>query len=84
MGVGGIAHAPMEPREILAAALREPGTAAILVGHNHPSGDPEPSSEDRAVTRRLARASEVVGLEFVDHVVVSAGGWASLRQECEL
>jgi DNA repair protein RadC len=81
VGVGGIAHAPMEPREILAAALREPGVAAVLVAHNHPSGDAEPSPEDRAVTRRLARAAEVVGLELVDHVIVAAAGWSSLRVE---
>ena len=79
VGVGGIAHAPMEPREVFAPALREPGVAAVLVAHNHPSGDPAPSREDHAVTRRLAAAAEMLGLEFVDHVVVAAGGWASLR-----
>ena len=74
----------MEPREIFAAALREPGVAALLVAHNHPSGDPTPSSEDRAVTRRLSRAAETLGLEFLDHVIVSAGGWSSLRELGEL
>lgn len=81
VGIGGIAHAPMEPREILAAALREPGVAALLVAHNHPSGDPAPSAEDRAVTRRLTRAAELIGMELVDHVIVAAGGWSSLRTE---
>jgi DNA repair protein RadC len=80
VGIGGIAHAPMEPREIFAAALREPGVAALLVAHNHPSGDPTPSPEDRAVTSRLNRAAETLGLEFLDHVIVSAGGWSSLRE----
>lgn len=80
IGVGGIAHAPMEPREVFAAALREPGVAAVLVAHNHPSGDPSPSSDDRAITRRLAAAAETLGLELLDHVIVSAGGWSSLRQ----
>ena len=84
VGVGGIAHAPMEPREIFAAALREPGVAAVLVAHNHPSGDPEPSTEDRAVTRRLVQAAQVLGVELVDHVIVAAGGWASLRQSGEM
>ena len=81
VGIGGVAHSPMDAREILAAALREPGTAAILVAHNHPSGDPEPSIDDRNVTRRLMDASEIVGLEFVDHVIVAARGWSSLRRE---
>jgi DNA repair protein RadC len=81
VGFGGIAHAPMEPREIFSAALREPGVAAVLVAHNHPSGDPTPSPEDRAVTRRLTRAAETLGLELLDHVIVAAGGWASLREQ---
>jgi DNA repair protein RadC len=81
VGIGGVAHAPMEPREVLAAALREPGTAAFIVAHNHPSGDPEPSAEDRAITRRLADAAAVVGVEFLDHVIVGSRGWVSLRRE---
>lgn len=79
VGVGGVAHSPMEPREVLQAALREPAAAAILVAHNHPSGDPTPSPDDLAVTRRLAHAAEIVGLEFVDHLVVAARGWSSAR-----
>lgn len=79
VGVGGVAHSPMEAREIFAAALREPGAAALLVAHNHPSGDPEPSADDVAVTRRLDEAAELLGLEFVDHIVVAAGGWTSIR-----
>ena len=80
VGVGGIAHAPMEPREVFAAALRVPGVAAVLVAHNHPSGDAEPSPDDRAITRRLAQAANVLGIELVDHVIVAAGGWSSLRE----
>lgn len=78
VGVGGVAHAPMEPREVFAAALREPGAAAVLVAHNHPSGEPSPSPDDVAITRRLARGAELIGLEFVDHLIVAARGWASL------
>jgi len=80
VGVGGVAHSPMEPREVLAAALREPGAAALLVAHNHPSGEPTPSPDDVAVTRRLTRAADLVGLEFVDHLIVGARGWSSLTE----
>lgn len=80
VGIGGVAHAPMAPREVYAAALREPGAAAVLVAHNHPSGDPEPSAEDHAITSRLAGAASVVGIEFLDHVVVAARGWTSMRR----
>lgn len=79
VGVGGVAHTPMEPREVLAAALREPGAAAVLVAHNHPSGETIPSTDDMAITRRLERGAELVGLEFVDHVIIGARGWHSLR-----
>jgi DNA repair protein RadC len=81
VGIGGIAHAPMEPREVFAAALREPGVAAVLVAHNHPSGEATPSAEDRAVTRRLAEGAALLGLEFLDHVIVAAAGWSSIRGE---
>ncbi|MEX2555204.1 MAG: DNA repair protein RadC [Actinomycetota bacterium] len=81
VGIGGIAHAPMEPREVFAAALREPGVAAVLVAHNHPSGEATPSTEDRAVTRRLADGAALLGLEFLDHVIIASGGWSSIRGE---
>ncbi|MCA1830214.1 MAG: DNA repair protein, partial [Actinobacteria bacterium] len=69
---------PMEPREVFAATLREPGAAAIIVAHNHPSGEPTPSPEDVAITRRLARGADLVGIEFIDHVIVASTGWRSL------
>jgi DNA repair protein RadC len=49
------------------------------VAHNHPSGDPEPSPEDVAVTRRLREAGELLGIELVDHVVVAGRGYVSLK-----
>jgi DNA repair protein RadC len=78
VGVGGVAHSPMEPREVFAAALREPGAAAVIVAHNHPSGESTPSADDVAITRRLARGAELLGLEFVDHLIVAATGWCSM------
>ncbi|MFP5224397.1 MAG: RadC family protein [Actinomycetota bacterium] len=78
VGRGGIAHSPMEAREVYKAAMRRPGVAAVLVAHNHPSGDPSPSPQDVAVTRRLARAGEVLGIEFVDHLVIGGEGFTSL------
>jgi len=49
------------------------------VAHNHPSGDPDPSQADREVTRRLIRAGNLVGIPLLDHVVIGAGRFASLR-----
>jgi DNA repair protein RadC len=69
----------MHPREIFKAALLTNATAIVL-GHNHPSGDVTPSPDDRAVTSRVAAAGVVMGIELVDHVIVSADGrYLSIR-----
>jgi DNA repair protein RadC len=69
VGRGGIAHSPMEPREVLSTALVS-GAAAVIVAHNHPSGELSPSADDIAITRRLMRGCDLVGIEFVDHLIV--------------
>jgi DNA repair protein RadC len=69
----------VHPREVLGPALRV-RAAALVVAHNHPSGDPEPSSEDCALTERLRDASRLLGLELLDHVVVGRTGFVSLRE----
>ena len=60
-------------------AIRE-GAAQLIVAHNHPSGDAEPSEEDLAVTRRLEEAGRVIGIPLADHVIIARGGSVSLRQ----
>ena len=59
---------------------RETPAAAVLVVHNHPSGDPEPSREDLEVTERLVRAGRLLGIPLLDHLVVAEGGYVSLRE----
>jgi DNA repair protein RadC len=54
--------------------------AAIVLAHNHPSGDPEPSRDDELVTRRLVRAGELVGVDVLDHLVVAGERWISLAR----
>ena len=63
----------MHPREIFKAALLTNATCLIL-GHNHPSGDVAPSSDDIALTKRIAEAGTIMGIELVDHVIVSVDG----------
>ena len=53
----------------------------MVAVHNHPSGDPAPSAEDREVTRRLSRAGELLGIPLADHLVVGDGGWFSFREQ---
>ncbi|MEQ1634226.1 MAG: DNA repair protein RadC [Planctomycetota bacterium] len=69
VSTGSVDSAMVHPREVFSAAVRE-GASAVVVAHNHPSGDPTPSAEDRAVTLRLQEAGELIGIELLDHVVV--------------
>jgi DNA repair protein RadC len=69
----------VHPREVFRSAILEAAAAVILV-HNHPSGDPSPSAEDREVTRQLRQAGVVVGIEVLDHVVVGEARYTSFQE----
>ena len=72
----------IHPREVFRVAVIE-GAAGIILVHNHPSGDPTPSAEDRAVTRQLREAGRALGIPVLDHVVVGDGCWRSLAEDAE-
>jgi DNA repair protein RadC len=76
---GTLDRAVVEPREILKRALLA-RAAGLILYHNHPSGDPSPSREDREFTRRLAIAAEALGVRLLDHVVVGREGCVSFRE----
>jgi len=78
MGEGTISETPVYPREIMRSALEIGATALILV-HNHPSGDPQPSHGDIAATRRIAEAGRPFEIRIHDHVIVARSGWSSFR-----
>ncbi|HEY8341348.1 MAG TPA: DNA repair protein RadC [Egibacteraceae bacterium] len=80
VSVGTADHTFMAPREVFRDALLT-GASAIVVAHNHPSGDPTPSADDRQVTRRLAQAGAAVGVDLLDHLVVGDPDWVSLARE---
>lgn len=82
---GTLTASLVHPREVFAPAIRE-FAAAVIVVHNHPSGDPEPSAEDLAVTERLRQAGEVLGIPLLDHVVIGDGPrrFVSLRERLKL
>ena len=79
LSLGSIDHTFMSPREVYRAALGA-GAAAIVIAHNHPSGDPEPSTDDEAVTRRLHKAGETIGVSLLDHLVIGGDRWVSLAR----
>lgn len=68
--VGLVNRTLVHPREIFKHAIQD-NSAAIIVGHNHPSGNLEPSIEDRNVTRRLKQAGDIIGIKVLDHIIVS-------------
>lgn len=80
VSVGSLNASVVHPRELFKEAVRI-SAACLVVVHNHPSGDPTPSSADIQLTRRLVKAGDVLGIELLDHVVIGdGGGHASLRE----
>lgn len=79
VSVGTLSASLVHPREVFAPAIAH-GAASVVVAHNHPSGDVSPSPEDRAATRRLARAGELLGIPLADHVIVSESSFFSFRE----
>ncbi|RYD83410.1 MAG: hypothetical protein EOP61_41330, partial [Sphingomonadales bacterium] len=75
---GSIDQAAVHIREIIKRAL-ELNSAALILVHNHPSGDPQPSRQDIALTRELIAAAKPLGIAVHDHIVVGTAGQASLR-----
>jgi DNA repair protein RadC len=69
----------VHPREVFKVALLA-NARAVIVGHNHPSGDPTPSPDDIALTERLISAGELIGIALVDHLIVAGDRYVSLRE----
>ncbi len=77
--IGTLSSSLIHPREVFAPAIERRG-AAVIVAHNHPSGDPSPSREDKDITQRFRRAGELLGIELVDHIVIAENGFYSFRE----
>lgn len=79
VGIGTLNASLISAREIFKGALLA-NARAVVIAHNHPSGDPEPSEEDKAVTTKLAEAGEILDIEVLDHVIVGQGKYVSLKE----
>ena len=77
---GSLTSSLVHPREVFNEAVRE-SAAAVIFLHNHPSGDPKPSKEDRALTARLQDAGDILGVQVLDHVVIGDGRYVSFADE---
>ncbi len=73
VSMGSLTASVVHPREVFKAAILA-NAAAIVCGHNHPSGDVQPSREDRATTKRLVEAGKLLGIEVLDHIIIGREG----------
>ena len=80
VSVGDLSSSIVHPREVFKDAVVA-SAASVIVAHNHPSGDPTPSAEDVAVTKRLMGAGEILGIDLLDHIVVGDGAFVSLKEK---
>ncbi len=80
MGDGSIDQAAIYVREVIKRAM-ELGSAALILVHNHPSGDPSPSRQDIDITRQIVEAGKRLGISVHDHIIMAASGHASLREQ---
>lgn len=78
VSVGGLASAPVHPREVFKEAIRR-SAAGVIVVHNHPSGSPEPSRDDVMITEQLRAAGRLIGIELLDHLIIGERSFVSLR-----
>ena len=76
---GTLDSSPVHPREVFNAAIRE-SAASVMIVHNHPSGDPNPSKEDIQVTRQLLKAGELVGIPVLDHIIIADDQYTSMLE----
>ena len=80
VSIGHLSASIVHPREVFKAAIL--GNAAkMMLAHNHPSGNPQPSQEDIVTTKRLCEAGELLGIEVIDHVIVGHENYYSFKQE---
>ncbi len=77
---GNVSAAIVRPAEVLRPAVIE-AVPAVIVSHNHPSGDPTPSPEDAAITGKLFQAAKLLGIDLLDHVVIGGERFASLKEQ---
>lgn len=78
VAVGSVNASRLQPRDVFAVALRS-GAVSVILGHNHPSGDPSPSRADRLVTAQLRAAGDLLGVAVLDHVILARRGHHSFR-----
>lgn len=80
---GSLTSAVVHPREVFAPAITS-HAACIIVAHNHPSGDPYPSMEDRSLTKAISKAGDIIGIPLMDHIIIGNGHYYSFKEHSDL
>lgn len=80
VSVGSLNSSIVHPREVFCEAVKK-SSASIIISHNHPSGDPTPSSEDVALTHRIKECGKLLGIELLDHIIIGDGSYTSLKEK---
>ena len=80
VSVGTLNASLVHPRNVFESAIKN-NTAQIIVAHNHPSGDPEPSEDDLIITKKLVEAGKILGIDVLDHIIVTKDGFVSLKEK---
>jgi DNA repair protein RadC len=80
VSIGSLDTSVVHPREVFKDALQS-SASSLIVAHNHPSGDPTPSSEDIQLTARLGEAGKVLGIGLMDHLIIGADRWISMKRQ---
>ncbi|SKC64456.1 RadC family protein [Maledivibacter halophilus] len=80
ISIGSLNASIVHPREVFKRAIKK-SSASIILLHNHPSGNPQPSKEDINITKRLIEAGQIIGIEVLDHIIIGDGNYFSLKEE---
>jgi len=79
VSIGSLDASIVHPREVFCEAIKK-RSASIIICHNHPSGNPEPSTEDINITTRLKECGKIIGIELLDHIIIGDGKYVSLKE----
>ena len=80
VSIGTLSASLAHPREVFLSAIKNSASSVIVV-HNHPSGDPQPSEDDLKITKRLVDAGKILGIDVVDHIIVSRTNYFSFKDK---
>lgn len=83
ISIGSLNSSIVHPREVFNKAIKKNSASVILI-HNHPSGNPNPSREDLVITRRLMEAGDIIGIKVIDHIIIGHGKFYSLKENGEM